>query len=338
MKDKKSLEERFCDFAKSIINGTECIDDLRMTQEQKRAKKADFFFNHRKIVCEVKSLKKDMEDKVNNILLPYNKKPEWPVFYGKWELSKVLNYFPDKEKINKEIFDAVTSSIETLVRDANRQIRTTKSTFGTLNAEGLLVLLNDMVHILSPEVIVSKVIELLKKRTPGGEIRFQEILVIWMLNETHFTQLTPSLKGNPSLILLTNHTQVSTSTESFMDLIQSKWASYNCLPLITMKVDSLKNFQFQRVNDKIQTEESKIKRSDLWRLEYRQNPYLRLYNKKELLNIGREIFKRLEPIFLKGSLQISQNQRAKLWEKWTHFLEEMNIRGIDMREFTTGLS
>lgn len=136
------------------------------------------------------------------------------------------------------------------------------------------MLLNDMVHILSPEVIVSKVIELLKKRTPGGEIRFQEIIVIWMLNETHFTQLTPSLKGNPSLILLTNHTQVSTSTESFMDLIQSKWASYNCLPLITMKVDSLKNFQFQRVNDKIQTEESKIKRSDLWRLEYRQNPYL----------------------------------------------------------------
>ena len=60
-----------------------------------------------------------MEDKVNNILLPYNKKPEWPVFYGKWELSKVLNYFPNKEKINKEIFDAVTSSIETLVRKAN---------------------------------------------------------------------------------------------------------------------------------------------------------------------------------------------------------------------------
>ena len=62
----------------------------------------------------------------------------------------------------------MTSSIETLVRKANRQIRTTKSIFGTLHAEGLLVLLNDMVHILSPEVIVSKVIELLKSEHQAG--------------------------------------------------------------------------------------------------------------------------------------------------------------------------
>jgi hypothetical protein len=244
---KKSLEERFINFAKNL-DGAESIDDIQLTPEQEKAKKADFLFNYRKVICELKSLKKDMKDKVDNILLPYQDRPEWPVFYGEWELSKVLSYMPDGKQINRKIFDAVTSAIEGLIRDANKQIKTTKITFNVPDAGGLLAILNDMVEILSPDVIAYKVWELLQKRTSKGGVRFSEISVIWILNQTHFTQLSHTLRGIPSIIFVNNHTKDSAGVEGFVNTLQAKWAAFNRLPIIEMDKRSLKDFKFQKIS------------------------------------------------------------------------------------------
>ena len=77
----KTLEERFITFAKGL-GEAEFIDDLTLTPEQQAAQKADFFFNNRTIIGELKSLKTSTEDKVEAILKPYEDTPEWPHFYG----------------------------------------------------------------------------------------------------------------------------------------------------------------------------------------------------------------------------------------------------------------
>lgn len=76
---RSHLELDFLRFASSL-RGAEYIDDIPMTEEQALAEKADFFFNERSVVCEVKTLQTDTEPKIESVLEPYRGTKEWPVF------------------------------------------------------------------------------------------------------------------------------------------------------------------------------------------------------------------------------------------------------------------
>src|SRR5438105_8487061 len=128
-----AFRDRFALFVKTI-SGSECIDELSQTETQRSAKKADFFFENRRIICELKNLKTDTSPKIEKLLEPLEKRPEWPRFYGAWELSKILRKFPDGAEINRTVFDSLTTAVRKAVGEANRQIRTTKQTFGTPNS------------------------------------------------------------------------------------------------------------------------------------------------------------------------------------------------------------
>ncbi len=124
----KNLEGRFKVFLRDL-EGAESIDDLELTPEQERANKGDYFFAGRTVIGELKALYEDTASKIESILAPYQETPEWPVFFGKQDLNKVLQHLPDGDKIRAKIFGTITRSIEAVVEKANRQIRATKETF-----------------------------------------------------------------------------------------------------------------------------------------------------------------------------------------------------------------
>lgn len=74
-----------------------------------------------------------------------------------------------------------------------------------------------------------------------------------------------------------------------------------------------------------------------WRLEYRNNPYLRTLDREDLFKFGKEAFEELSPQFLKGVPKVAREQMEELLARFTHFLEEMQFRGIDMREWVSKL-
>lgn len=327
-----NLEETFVDFAKNLPRA-EFIDELKLDTRQRNAEKADFFFNDRQIVCELKSLRTDQMGKVDKILRPHQQRPEWPIFYGGWEIHKVLRHLPDGQQINKQIYDGVTSAIKELVRKANRQIRTTKEVFGLSSAGGLLVILNEYVDILSPDVIAQKVYELYNKRTPTGEPQFPEINFTWIINVSHYTQLTPDLQGLPSLILPNSVADLA-NVSDFIDSLQPQWAAYNGVPLIKAIWESLDSIKFESVSQAKASSSRKMVRHEFQRMQYRQRPYLRALNKEGMVEYGRELMSNLTPGFLKGATKRQQQKTKLLLEPWTHFLEEINLRGMNMREFS----
>jgi hypothetical protein len=77
----------------------------------------------------------------------------------------------------------------------------------------------------------------------------------------------------------------------------------------------------------------KLPRHEWWRRNYRDNPYLRELSEDVLLERGVTIIAGMLPYMLKGTVKPSRNRFRWLTERWTHFLEEMNHRGIDMRAF-----
>jgi len=129
---KSELESRFTAFLRAVP-GAEPIDDLE--ERGSPSKKADFFFDSRQVVCELKSLQVDAEYKIDRILEPHRNRPEFPLFLGRWDLAKVLKFLPDGDEIGESIYTDLTSIVEEKVKDANRQIRETKVQFGVQSSK-----------------------------------------------------------------------------------------------------------------------------------------------------------------------------------------------------------
>lgn len=327
----KNLEERFISFAKGL-NGAEFIDDLALTPEQQAAQKADFFFNNRTIIGELKSLKTSTEDKIEAILRPYENTPEWPHFYGEQEIQKILNFLPDKDKLNAKLFNAVTDSIEGIVEKANRQIRMTKKTFNLPSAGGLLIILNDLVDILSPDILASRVRKCFQKRTPTGEVRFPEITLVWAINVAHYMQVTPTLKAMPILIMPSGLPDPN-NIDGFVETLGKKWSAFDGKPFLTTDADIFKKSEFKKFSDDAK-KKAPMPRHEVRRLKYKENPLLRSLSKEELFQYGQRAFARSGRMV---SVKVKRKPPKELMEEVsaqiTHFIEEMNFRGIDMREF-----
>ena len=331
-KNKSDGEKRFYAFAKSLP-GVECVDEMDLNPEQVAARKADVLFDHRRIVCELKSLKKDTGGKVERILAPHKERPEWPIFFGSVQVQQILKHLPDGDQIHRQIFDGITSAIKELVRSANGQIRRTKETFGLPSAGGMLVILNEFVDILSPSIIAHKIDELFRKKTPDGEPCFPEINAVWVINESHTQQLTPDLEGVPAIIM-TNVVPDVMDVTGFIESLQPKWAAFHGVPLIRIQGNDLDNFNFRSRSRKPQESEMTISAAEMWRRQYRKRPYLRTLTKQELSDYFGRLLSAQAPGYLKGATETQESLSRELKEPWTHLLEEVNLRGLDMREFS----
>ncbi len=327
----KNLEGRFKFFAKNL-GGAECIDDLELTREQELAKKADYFFENRKFIVELKSLQTDSSEKIENILAPHRERPEFPVFFGEIEVHKVLQYLPDKEEINKKISDALTDSVEGVVEEANRQIRETKRTFALPDAGGLLIILNDAVDVLSPDLVVYRVRRALNKKTASDETRFPHVAAVMLINSAHYTQMTPTLKGLPILIIPGAQLD-SEKVANFASSLSPRWSAFEGQPFFSIAPEDIPKLNYQRFSDDVEDRPgSMIKRQDLWSLQYKQNPYLRPMDKESFLLYGAKVFERLSTSMIKGGPRIPVEERHELMERFSHVMDEMGFRGIDMRE------
>ena len=327
------LEPHFFNFARSVPS-SEFIDDLQLTAEQRKTDKADIFFENRQIIAEVKLLETDMAPKIDPILAPYRDTKEWPVFYGSRPLSKVLEHLRDGEVLRRKIYQAITNRLEKIVADANRQIRESKASFALPDSRGLLVVLNDTIDILDPNVMAHRVAQALLKKTPTGKPRFQEVGAAWLLCETHMIPV-PGMRGGLLSVVMSNPSvPEDPHLESFVDQLQQRWAVFNRVPMLRAAMNSQDLNTVPLHSAKAAAEPDRITRSELWRREYRANPDLRSMTKDELLDYGEEVMDDAARQFSVGAPKPTTEQTEKLGRESTAFLEEIAARNMDMRELT----
>jgi hypothetical protein len=326
----KNLEGRFKVFLRDF-EGAECIDDLPLTLEQRRANKADYFFDNRKVICELKALYTDVNDKVEAILAPYRETPEWPIFYGEQEIQKVLRNLPDGDKVGAKLMEALTDSIEAIVEKANRQIRATKETFGLPDAGGLLIIVNDTVDILSPDLITYRVRRALNKRTSGGESRFPHVSAVLLIGGAHYTQMTPTLKGMP-LLLIPNAVPEEEIVQAFVSVLNEKWSAFEGRPLIHIEPEAVLGLNFRRVSDDAKQSAGPLTRQDYLSMMYQQQPYLRPLSEDQVLEFGSRALEDIAVRLIKGAPKTPNEEMEKLFISWSDFLDEAKHRGLDMRK------
>lgn len=328
---KDTLEHRFTTFLSSLP-GAENIDCIDMPVAKRDRKKADFFLNNRSVVVEVKSIKTDTSHKVEKVLKPHRDRPEFPVFYGEMHISKILAHLPDGEEINQEIFQKITHSVEAAFKKADDQIASTKDTFSVNEAWGLLVILNEYVDILSPDVLSAKITKMLCKKLPDGSYRYQQIAWVWIISEGHYLQVHPQLKSLPLIAVEGPSAESRPNSRNYIDWLQHKWAAHDGAPLILLDKKMLEGLNFGSFAKDAADNRPVLPRHEHWRRQYRRNPYLRAWDKARLSEFGTRLILEIKPYVLKGGPKASEQKMSELMAEWTHFLEEVNFRGIDMRE------
>jgi hypothetical protein len=251
------------------------------------------------------------------------------MLYGEQELQRILSFLPDREEINARIVTAATDSIEKAIKSANRQIRTTKETFGLPDSGGLLVIFNDVVDVLSPDVVAYRVRKTLRKKTHSGEVRFPHITVVLVINTRHYAQVTPDLKGMVILVIPTGLPDPN-DVEAFASSLLPRWSAFDGQQFLKMKTEDFPKITFERFQKPAKTQ-SKVKRYDIWRSQYRRSRYLQKMTDDQLLEYGSGLFEDIAPRFLKGAPKTPQDYMSGLMGRFTHFLEETGLRGLDLR-------
>jgi hypothetical protein len=216
------LTERFTEFCESLVQA-ERIDALPLTDEQKRAKKADFFFAGRRIICEIKTLETDTNDKIAKVLLEAGVQ----LSIGDNAIHTVLAGRPDKQKLYRKCINVMTTSVSDGVDDANRQIRETKRTFGISEADGLLVLLHGRVQVLNPDVILKRVAERLRKKTTVELPAHADLSYVVLFSEGHKFRTTDGRLLAPVIALPNSAVAEHFGVSAFAKVLADGWAKWN---------------------------------------------------------------------------------------------------------------
>ena len=326
-----ALERRFLSFLASLP-GAESLDILLAGRRYSGERRADYLLFGRRVIVEVKSLETDTSPKVETEMERHRERNDFPLIYGEVELSKVLKHLPDGKEINERIFLRTTRSVEDATRSAEDQIENTARLLGLNEAVGVLVLLNQGVEILTPEVVASRVAMLMRRTNDDGSPR-SPIAFSWLLFESHMVANGPAEKALPMIALQGPLASAFPWFDEHLTYLQIAWAQYNGHPLFHLESQQLSNLEITSTSSPTKPKPGdKITRQKLWEYQYEQRPYLRGLKDDAVLRRGKETIDKLTPYLLVGGPKASPEQIEPLVITWSDFLCEARYRGLDLRQ------
>ena len=116
-----------------------------------------------------------------------------------------------------------------------------------------------------------------------------------------------------------------------LDYILDAWSRNEGATLLQGALPSLENYRSAFPP----TSPAQIRAHEDWRMAYRAERYLATVGIDELMTHGRVVFAQLAPHFLIGAAK--HGDLSDLLQRWTHFLEECELRNLDMRQFSPDL-
>jgi hypothetical protein len=224
------LKERFQKFVRTL-DGFEDIDALLKDRDPAGKKRADYLFSERTIIVEQKVLETNPSEKTQNYLdrfMGENRIIGW----GTFALDKDdFCELPDGERLYRNLLHKMTSRIEEIASDADKQTRDTRDIFGISNAAGVLVILNEAAQMLIPELLEYRIQDLFKNDTLDGSVRYPHNDMVIVISELHpvHVGLTRYL---PIKRYINSTARQRDRAIAFSEKLQAGWAAFNRAPLI----------------------------------------------------------------------------------------------------------
>lgn len=175
---------------------------------------------------------------------------------------------------------------------------------------------------------------MLVKKTPTGEIRYRNLQWVCLVSETHYTRLG-GLKAMPVIEIEGPTAAVYPRSTRTLDELRVSWVAHCGQQLFEATPPRVSDAAFRSFTADSQDNPSTMAAHEVWRRQYRAKPYLSGLNAEELREYAIKVFQTLKPYFLRGE-EKPTDAVAKEYMAWfTHLLEEVSIRGVDMRQTAT---
>lgn len=324
-----SLETRFTCFLEGLP-GAEVIDKLDLPVDPERRRKADFLLAQRQVIVELKTLTTDTSHKIEAIADQHRDRDEWPLFYGKADVQKVLSNLPDGDAIYAKMINAIGRSVEDALKSAEEQVAHTKHVLKLSDAASLLVILNDSVEILDPYVVGHRVAQRLRRplsdANSPGRLDF-----VWLLFESHSMGYVQGRPAMPCILIAGKGAHRFPWFAAFHKDVVHRWTQANGGIMVEQDIPDPSTIRFTSMKVATASPPEMLPRHEVWRRQYHRAPYLRPLSDDGLLQRGAEIIRQVLPFMVHGGHGYVPEVVNPLMEHFTHFLEEMNFRGLDMR-------
>jgi len=227
---KSDLKVRFQEFVRTL-DGFEEIDCLLKDCNPYGKRRADYLFSKRSIIVEQKILETDPSEKTQDYLDRLRGENRI-IGWGTFALDKDDFYeLPDGKKLYRNLLHKMTSRIEEIASDADKQTRDTRDIFDISDAAGVLVILNEAAQMLIPELLEYRIQDLFKNDTLDGSVRYPHNDMIIVISELHpvHVGLTRYL---PIKRYINSTARQRDRAIAFSEKLQAGRAAFNRTPLI----------------------------------------------------------------------------------------------------------
>lgn len=229
-----SFEEEFAGFV-SRYSRAEVVFDVLKPQERSFPN-ADYFFNDRKVIAELKCLEEEKYMGVHNIFQKLLNKGEIRPFQKGMTIGEVLKGHPREESIRGEIYSKITSSLAGALEKANRQIRETRRHFNLVDSRGIAILVNLDNTILEP-LIADRMISRILLQKNGAAFRYEELNLVIYISEVHFFEEGPGRRAMPFFVATRKRNLDEVETICVNDFMKM-WSEFRGLPIAPLETAS----------------------------------------------------------------------------------------------------
>ena len=298
------------------------LDD-RKDEEAKQGKFPDFACFRDLVLIEMKHLEAEQNSRVNEAYKKTVIPAEEPMFYGKRRID--LGKMSNADEIRCAILNKLTKTIETQLTKANRQFRDYRSRNPRKNSLSICMLLNSTVDEFSPDVVMHAVHR--KMKPVENEIRFPHIDAVLYISEKHFQQLADGRIAFALLTVIGVPAIQQCWKMEVIDLVARKWSEFRTGD----KPVAGKAEGFESINDIPET----MKRYEARQLSYKRNPYLSVMSDGHLkMHFHRCVAMNSLSFLIGNWVKPDQETTAANMRRFSDAIDEINRRGIDMREFS----
>lgn len=225
------FEEKFSRF---VRQQSDCVV-LSDSAEGVSFKNADYLLKGKEIVAELKSLQVDTTEKLQ-ALAEQIIQDRGITVYGQMPFNKIIENQPDKIELQRKAFGLVIGPIERMVKEANRQVRGTKSALNLSKAAGLLILVNLGNALLDWSIVQEVLLHLLRTRGFMGKTKFSSVSACLYLS--HLSKDAKLAKQYSALPLALIHRtgyqegEIAPINMNYLESFRNKWADFCGVPIV----------------------------------------------------------------------------------------------------------
>lgn len=320
------LEKAFHWFVETVLGGRS-LDDNRDV-EAAEGKFPDFACFRDLVLIEMKTLKADQSDRLNDVIEQNIDPEEKPIFFGTRDGASVLKNVSNGDNIQAKIFDKLTNTVTNHLSKASRQFADYRARKKPKNSVSICVILNSQQMEFTPQMVAAVIQRRMNVAPKDGQPpRFHEIDAVVYISEKHVTRLKNGMKAFGIVVFYGAGIKEQPWKEQFVHSVIRRWSD--------ARTDG--GFHSDQVAEPFVAVEDipeKITNGESVRLAYRRNPIFRSLSNSDLrVRWNRNVALGMLS-FVKGSWKRpSPKETLSQTQEFDCLIEETNFRGIDLREF-----